>query len=152
MALLGMSSWHLYPDMVVLGGVTVEVKQNDKLFFPSTVLTIGLQFVDKSRRSVSWSLSLAHLKYYGHPVQSSCSFGPENSRVTIDQFAYIILGCVLGGWKEYGSTAALAYLGYLRYQNFLTSFQSAWKTHRQWRTGPQCQQLTTQRSKPFTIF
>ena len=121
-ALLGMSSWHLYPDMVVLGGVTAEVKQNDKLFLPSTVLTIGLQFVDKSRRSVSWSLSLAHLKYYGHPVQSNRSFGPENSRVTIDQFAYIMLGCVLGGWKEYASTTEIGLDWLLKIPELLERF------------------------------
>ncbi|KAE9374640.1 hypothetical protein N431DRAFT_277613, partial [Stipitochalara longipes BDJ] len=103
-ALLGMSSWHLYPDMVVLGGVTTEVKQQDGLFLSSAILTLGLQFADQSRHGVSWSLPLAHLRYYGHPVQASCSVGPANSRISMDQFAYVILGCVFGGWKEYGST------------------------------------------------
>jgi len=121
-ALLGMSSWHLYPDMVVLGDVTVKVEQNDKLFLPSTFLTLGLQFIDNSRRSVSWSLSLAHLKYYGHPVQSNHSFGTENSRVSIDQFGYIMLGCVFGGWKEYASTADIGLKWLLKIPELLERF------------------------------
>jgi hypothetical protein len=101
-ALLGMSSWHLYPDLVILGTVTAEVKQGDQLFLPTALLTLGLQFDDKSHQSVSWSLPLAHMRYYGHPVWSQRSLGQENSRISMDEFAYIVLGAVFGGWMEYG--------------------------------------------------
>jgi hypothetical protein len=121
-ALLAMSSWHLYPDMIVLGGVAQKVPQNDKLFQTSATLTVGLQFADKSRHSVSWSLSLAHLKYYGHPVQSNGSIGLENSRVTIDQFAFIVLGCVLGRWKEYASTAEIGLSWIIKIADLLEKF------------------------------
>ncbi|KAN0103161.1 hypothetical protein V8E51_011474 [Hyaloscypha variabilis] len=121
-ALLGMSSWHLYPDMVVLGGVTAEIKQQDSLFTSSAILTLGLQFADQSRHGVSWSLPLAHLRYYGHPVQASCSVGPANSRISMDQFAYVILGCVFGGWKEYGSTPEIGVSWLVRLHNLLEMF------------------------------
>ncbi|KAF4632369.1 hypothetical protein G7Y89_g5758 [Cudoniella acicularis] len=121
-ALLGMSSWHLYPDMVVLGGVTAEVKQKDALFPPSSILTLGLQFADQSRHGVSWSLPLAHLRYYGHPVQSSCSISPANSRISMDQFAYVILGCIFGGWKEYGLTPIVGTSWLLRLHEVLEKF------------------------------
>lgn len=121
-ALLGMSSWHLYPDMVVLGSVTAEVKQEDPLFSSSAILTLGLQFADRSRHGVSWSLPLKHLRHYGHPVQASCSVGPANSRISMDQFAYIVLGCVFGGWKEYGSTPDLGVSWLLRLHDLLEMF------------------------------
>jgi hypothetical protein len=101
-ALLGMSSWHLYPDLVILGTVTAEVKQRDQLFLPTALLTLGLRFADKGHQSVSWSLPLAHMRYYGHPVWSQRALGQENSRISMDEFAYIVLGAVFGGWMEYG--------------------------------------------------
>jgi hypothetical protein len=104
-ALLGMSSWHLYPDLVILGTVTAEVKQGDQLFLPTALLTLGLQFAGKSHQSVSWSLPLAHMRYYGHPVWSQRALGQENSRISMDEFAYIVLGAVFGGWMEYGRSA-----------------------------------------------
>lgn len=121
-ALLGMSPWHLYPDMVILG-VTADVKQQDPLLLSSALLTLGLQFTDKSRNGVSWSLPLAHLRYYGHPVQSSCSVSPANSRISIDQFAYVMLGCVFGGWNEYGSTPIIGITWLLRLHDLLENFR-----------------------------
>jgi hypothetical protein len=121
-ALLGLSSWHLYPDMVVLGGVTAEVKQQDPLIPSSAMMTLGLQFADQSRHGVSWSLPLAHLRYYGHPVQSSCAVGPANSRISFDQFSYLILGCVFGGWKEYGSTPTIGVSWLMRLHDLLEKF------------------------------
>lgn len=53
-SLLGISSWHLYPDISVAGKTSVEVQQNDPVFGPISVLSLGLQVKDE--RSVSWSL------------------------------------------------------------------------------------------------
>ena len=62
--LAALASWHLYPDMVVLGTNTVDVRQHDELIHPGGVLTIGLQTdSEKSVKGLSWSLSLAHLRY-----------------------------------------------------------------------------------------
>jgi hypothetical protein len=69
-ALLGISSWHLYPEMIVYGGPAVEIKQKDPLFDRAALLTLGLEQVRTDVKSVYWSLPLACLQYYGHPVQA----------------------------------------------------------------------------------
>lgn len=98
-ALLAISSWHLYPDMGVFGTSCVKVVQNDPLFTRTALLTLGLQHVREHTKSVYWSLPLAYLRYYGHPVKTSKTVGRENSRVTYKEFAYIILGCLFNGCK-----------------------------------------------------
>jgi hypothetical protein len=106
-ALLAISSWHLYPDMVVYSGTCVNVNQRDPLFDHNALLTVGLQEVRDRRsdtQSVYWSLPLACLQYYGHPVQATRSIGQENSRISCQQFPYIILGCLFDGWGTYATT------------------------------------------------
>ncbi|KAE8447571.1 hypothetical protein EG329_010701 [Mollisiaceae sp. DMI_Dod_QoI] len=97
-ALLGISSWHMYPDMVVLGGETVEIIQDDQIFGETAVLTLGIQTIGK--QSVSWSLPLARLQYYGSPVRATRSAGTDNTRITQDQFAFVMMGCIFAGWKD----------------------------------------------------
>jgi hypothetical protein len=106
-ALLAISSWHLYPDMVVYGTTCVEVKQKDPIFDKTALLTLGLQDARDQlddMKSVHWSLPLACLQYYGHPVQTHRSLGQDNSRITCEQFGYIILGCLFDGWKTYAAS------------------------------------------------
>lgn len=103
-ALLAISSWHLYPDMLIYGDACVEVKQKDPIFSSTALLTLGLQDVREECKSVYWSLPLAHLQYYGHPVQASRAVSKENSRISYEQFAFIVLGCVFAGWKNYATT------------------------------------------------
>lgn len=102
--LLAISSWHLYPDMLVYGRSCVEVKQKDPLFDRAAPLTLGLEHVRDDTKSVYWSLPLACLQYYGHPIQASRSVGLENSRITYKQFAFVVLGCLFNGWKDYATT------------------------------------------------
>ena len=40
--LLGLSAWHLYPDMIVHGSETKEIKQNDNLIPNGSMITLGL--------------------------------------------------------------------------------------------------------------
>lgn len=102
-AILGMSSWHLYPDMMVLGENVTHVKQKDAIFAQTAILTIGLQFTGQSQQSISWSLPLSCLQYYGRPVRATRTIGQDNARITMDQFEHIILGCVFARWNEFGS-------------------------------------------------
>ena len=98
--LAALASWHLYPDLVVLGTNTVDVRQHDDLIHPGGVLTIGLQTdSQKSVKGLSWSLSLAHLRYYGYPVLKEQSLGLDSSRLTIEELLQVALGCVLGSLK-----------------------------------------------------
>ena len=98
--LAALAAWHLYPDIVVLGSNTVDVRQHDELIHPGGVLTIGLQTDSKERiKGLSWSLSLAHLRYYGYPVLKEQTLGSDASRLTIEELLQVALGCVLGSWK-----------------------------------------------------
>jgi hypothetical protein len=101
-AVLAISSWHLYPDMVVVGSTATDVQQKDPLFSETSILTLGLETTGE--RSVSWSLPLSRLLYYGRPVHASRSMNQENSRITGEQFAYVVLGCVLSQWKGFADT------------------------------------------------
>ena len=97
--LAALAAWHLYPDIVVLGKETVDVRQHDELINPGGVLTVGLQTdFKKSIKGLSWSLSLAHLRYYGYPVLKERSIGTESSRLSTDELLQVALGCVLGSW------------------------------------------------------
>jgi hypothetical protein len=99
-ALLALSSWHLYPDMVFYGETCVEVKQKD-LLFDSAILTLGLQQVRSESKSVYWSLPLACLQHYGHPIQTHRTLDQGNRRITFQQFAFILMGCLFDNWKEF---------------------------------------------------
>ena len=99
--LLGLSAWHFYPDMLVLGAKTVEVKQNDELVTRGGQLTLGLQIgPDSTRTGLHWSLPLAHLRYYGDPVRSERTLVDVGSRVSFSQFQLVILGACLSDWGE----------------------------------------------------
>ncbi|KAE8441883.1 hypothetical protein EG329_004189 [Mollisiaceae sp. DMI_Dod_QoI] len=106
-ALLAMSSWHLYPNMLVYAGTCVEVLQKDPIFDQNALLTLGLEEAQAGRgdrKGVYWSLPLSRLQYYGHPVQAHRSVGQENSRITSKQFEYVVLGCIFDSWKKYAAT------------------------------------------------
>ncbi len=102
--LLGLSSWHLYPDMCALGAATTLVQQNDPLVGNGGIVTIGLQNADPDRDDgIYWSLPLAHLRYYGDPVMRTASAGDQSSRVSIEQLLLVTLGSVMSTWGKLGS-------------------------------------------------
>lgn len=98
--LLALSAWHLYPDIIVLGDTVAAVGLKDPLVASGGSLTIGLNDADRSgdKSGVYWSLSLAHLRYYGDPVVSSRSVGNDPSRITFEQLEMAVLGSLLRGW------------------------------------------------------
>jgi hypothetical protein len=80
--LLGLCAWHLYPHLVVFAGDRrVELSLDDPLMPRGATVTIGLQQPDgREHRGICWALSLAHLKYYGRPVETERSFNLGTSR------------------------------------------------------------------------
>jgi len=98
--LLGLSAWHIYPDMVVLKNEsTVETKFDDDLVPKGGLMTIPTKHTStEDGQGVRWSLSLAHLRFYGEPVKISRSSGAELSRITFDQLALVLLGAIAKGW------------------------------------------------------
>lgn len=112
--LLGLSSWHLYPDILVLGNNTKEIKQNDVLIAPGGLITVGLQDTKSRLDGVYWSLPLAYLRFYGDPVSSTTSTGSKNSRLSIDQLLQVTLGSLVNTWikspVEFGLAAEVLVL------------------------------------------
>ena len=95
--LLALSAWHLFPDLIVLGKETTNVKFKDALVPHSGIGTIGLRPADASKKAIQWSLTLSHLRYYGGPVEVKST--QEFSRVTISQLRVVALGSILGAWR-----------------------------------------------------
>jgi hypothetical protein len=97
--LLALSSWHLYPDLLAIGDKEVSVRFNDALISPGGNLTIGLSTEDGEGRGVYWSLSLAHLNFYGSPVVSEGQFNATSHRLSLPQFMLAVFGTVMGAWS-----------------------------------------------------
>lgn len=108
--LLGISAWHLYPDLLVFNdNAPANIKFGDHVMSPGGLLTIGLQDRDRGAEDgVYWSLALSHLRYYGDPVVVDTSLGQGTSRLTIDELHLVALGSVLAGWGPYGKDIVAA--------------------------------------------
>ena len=114
--LLGLSAWHLYPDMLVEGHQRTEILQRDNLINQGGLITLGLASADPNRDDgIYWSLPLAHLRYYGDPVIRSASAGDQSSRVSIDQLQQVALGSILRAWEKTGTdlSVPIALIDYL---------------------------------------
>jgi hypothetical protein len=96
--LLGLTSWHIYPDLVVLGSVTREIRQNDPLIQDGGIVTISIASRSDSDQSnsangVYWSLPLASLRYYGTVQRERSTM--HDSRLTVPQLQALTLGTSL---------------------------------------------------------
>ncbi|KAL3418007.1 hypothetical protein PVAG01_11017 [Phlyctema vagabunda] len=101
--LLGLASWHLYPDMYVLKASHPEVLLKDPLVSPNGIVTLGISSRSPdSEDGVYWSLPLAYLRYYGDPVSATSTIGESTTRLNLSDFFMVILGAVLSGWGKYG--------------------------------------------------
>ncbi|MCJ1393488.1 hypothetical protein MMC18_006363 [Xylographa bjoerkii] len=98
--LLGISTWHLYPDMFVLGKESTHVRQDDGLIQPGVLITIGSHHAPTNDldRGLSWSMPLAHLLYYGKPVVSKRSFSSKSPRVPFERLLSVALGSLINTW------------------------------------------------------
>ena len=105
--LLGLLAWHLYPD-ILLADTNQYVKQSDPLISSGGVITIGLKNRHDDGRGVFWSLPLSQAKYYGDPVIATRHAGVGESRIPFSDFAFVVLGSLLGGWKVPGVSLEVA--------------------------------------------
>ncbi|CAN9466789.1 unnamed protein product [Alternaria alternata] len=99
--MLGLLSWHLYPDMTVLGvGTrTYHVPQQDGLIAPGGMITVGMGCREGCPdEAIYWSLPLAHMRFYGSAVNAERRHGLKDSQVSYADFRYVILGSVLSSW------------------------------------------------------
>ncbi|CAJ0555336.1 Ff.00g054010.m01.CDS01 [Fusarium sp. VM40] len=99
--LLAINSWHLYPDLCVLSKGPDVIHQRDPLISSSGILTLDLERSSEVASSVTWSLPLAYLRYYGEPVVVNRSLSVGSARISIDQFRLVLLGCVLSNWHGF---------------------------------------------------
>ncbi|KAL4923999.1 uncharacterized protein BDV17DRAFT_275574 [Aspergillus undulatus] len=94
--LLGFTSWHLYPDLVVLGPETKEVSQKDPLVAECGIATLSIAYHEDphgGQDGVYWSLPLANLRYYGTAQRSRSSL--HDSKLSFSEFPALILGASL---------------------------------------------------------
>ena len=94
--LLALSSWHLYPNLIILGGQLKKSQFNDELIPSSAVLTIGLSHKEEDIQAISWSLTLSHLYHYGDPI--SVRTTGDNTRVTMEQLHVVALAGLVRAW------------------------------------------------------
>ena len=94
--LLGLNAWHIYPDICALGQKTTMVYQRDILVQDGGLVTIGLESSHRrDSTGVSWSVPLAHLRYYGRPVMSHGKLGSSTSRISFVQMMHIAMGSIM---------------------------------------------------------
>ncbi|KAL3478352.1 hypothetical protein BJX99DRAFT_269344 [Aspergillus californicus] len=128
--LLGLTSWHLYPDLVLLGPKTQDIFQKDALISPSGIATLSIAYQEDphgNQDGVYWSLPLASLRFYGtHQCKRSSL---HDSRVTFAQFQALILGASLDSVDDLpvaGDMLKLLWtLGYGAYQDTLRGMQQS---------------------------
>ncbi len=101
--MVALSAWHIYPDMIYFGASKnqqgTEVTMNDPLIYPGGVLSLGISSTAHEEGSgVSWSLSLAHHRFYGPPIQKQGQIETHGGRVSFPEFQQVLFGAILATW------------------------------------------------------
>jgi hypothetical protein len=97
--LIGLSSWHLYPDMHVFVQREEFIEQHDGLIPKAAPITLGLRNGDVSKdEGISWSLPLSRLRFYGKPTQSQGLIASRISRAPFEHLLQIAFGSAISGW------------------------------------------------------
>ncbi|KAK3346926.1 hypothetical protein B0T25DRAFT_460056 [Lasiosphaeria hispida] len=100
-ALIGIASWHLYPDLLVLGETMTPVRFKDELISDMGQLTVGLENTDpRHRDGVFWSLPLSQLRFYGDPVLTT-AHTQDLLRVSIDELQLVTFGSAIANWGSH---------------------------------------------------
>jgi len=96
--LLGIASWHLYPDLLVLGESMTPVRFKDELISPMGQLTVGLESIDPGRHGgIFWSLPLSHLRFYGDPVLTVANTR-DSLRFSMSELQLLVFGSAITNW------------------------------------------------------
>lgn len=107
--LLAMSSWHIYPDMMVYGlhgkdHCRTEVFMGDTLVSAGGMVTLGLSRlshpeVNGEALGVYWSMPLERFKFYGKAVRRTRNHQDDASRLSFKELLAANLGAILGRWR-----------------------------------------------------
>lgn len=104
--LLALSAWHIYPDILAVAEASDPHRFRDPLVPPGGELTLGLAYPGGAEgRGVFWSLSLAHLNYYGRPVSRHARLNFQSRRISFDQFTQAVFRALLSHWGLLGPMA-----------------------------------------------
>ncbi|KAF8464874.1 hypothetical protein BDZ91DRAFT_772300 [Kalaharituber pfeilii] len=99
--LLGVISWHLYPDMRVVGDKTFDLRQHDELIQPRGKIMIGESASNskiEEAHGIYWSMVLTSLTDTGEPARIRRSTIPDTTRVNFQQLQQVAMGALLGHW------------------------------------------------------
>lgn len=106
--LLALSSWHLYPNVLVMSPITTSHQFDDPLVKPGGTLTLGLASPGgRNSRAAFWSLPLAHLSYYGRPIRREAELDMQTKAITFGQFTNVVFGALLAQWGFQNSQAEI---------------------------------------------
>ena len=103
-ALLGLCTWHIYPDMCVIGRShskeTSIISQHDHLIADGGLLTLGLQNEPlQSSAGITWSMPLAHLRFYGKAVKCHRTLNLNTSRKPFRRILHVAIGSLASQWS-----------------------------------------------------
>ena len=100
-ALLGLSAWHIYPDICAIGRRTTIIEQKDHLVTKGGIVTLGLQeHRERDDPGITWSMPLAHLRYYGGAVSSQRTLGSKTTKVFFDRIVLVAMGSAMAAWNN----------------------------------------------------
>jgi hypothetical protein len=129
--LLGLTSWHIYPDLVILGPKTQEKPQLDPLVADGGIATLSIAYQEDphgNQDGVYWSLPLAQLRYY-RPTQRTGS-SLHDSKISFTGLQALILGASLDSLDTLLTAAeiirSLWLFSYNAYQDELRDLASEW--------------------------
>ena len=92
-----------------VGTRTYHVPQQDRLIAPGGMITVGMGSREGCPdETIYWSLPLAHMRFYGDPVNAERRHGMKDSQVSYADFRYVILGSVLSSWNMENNDIDLA--------------------------------------------
>lgn len=99
--LLGLSAWHIFPDMLVFNGSTgtINIPMDDPLVRPGGVLSLGISDPPHwENQGIYWSLSLSQHMHYGRAVKRTKRLEVDGSRLTLDELFLVCIGSLLRRW------------------------------------------------------
>jgi hypothetical protein len=132
--ILGLKSWHLFPDIFALRAGQNKIQLHDSLLPQSAIITLGISSCSPdSEGSVFWSLPLSYVRYYGNPIPSLANIGESTTRLLLPEFFQVVLGSVFSGWGEHSRDIQKASEFVFHLGEFITSSKSALvKAPRSW--------------------
>lgn len=96
---IGLSSWHLYPNLFVLGKEPKEVLFEDTLIPDGATISLGMESLSqKLGHGITWTMPLSHVRYYGRPQIASNTIALHSLQVPFDRIIQVAFGSAIESW------------------------------------------------------